>query len=1019
MPTFTRPSHLPLAFILVAGFSAFTAAHVFAQAPADVAWTHMVHATANGPAVQKTGGCNGCPDAGATSVQALTTGDGYVEFIPTLGGRLLAGLGSTYSSATDPALIDFAFNLWPDGGWDIRERSVYRSEGRFSAGDVFRIALQGGQVKYYRNASLVYASTVAPSLPLVLDTTLISAGATITGVRITASSPTPAPASTYAPLTIHTTTLPGGTAGQPYTALLEASGGNGTRTWSIAAGSLPTGLVVAASTGAVGGTPASHGTATFTARVTDGVSTAEQSLQVAIAAASLVMQTTALPNARLNQSYSAAITVTGGTGALTWSLAAGGLPQGLTLNAASGVIAGTPTVSGRREMTIKAMDQGTGETVERAMAIEVVSGQAPSTYEAITDRQTRSKGPLVELGSAGHVFHDPVFGTRLRRVTDGATRPDAPDRSYRTPSATHSNAWSADGRYFYTVSTDGTSLPYAFDAATMTATRLEPTTTGAGGRTLRFFAEPTFSYVTPGLLYGTYNGAGSNLRSVDQYDIETKQYRSLLNLDTLVPGLEGTYAGGLLNSGGATERLVAFFGGTSQDRHMYLVVFDKADPSKRRLVDTLASTVDGAATNILLHFSIHATAIDRSGRFVTIYPTGGDLAAPRSAAPAYVWDLTTNTFTATPLVQTRSGGHDAYGYGVRVNQDCCTSSSWDAAQWQFRSLAKPLVTSDLIAPVLQPKAVYLSDHPSWHNAEPDRLVPFLDATYRYGANTTAWRAWDDEIIAVQTDQPATGGAVWRFAHHRSNVAHDNDPSRISFWYTPRVNVSPDGRWALFTSNWEKTLGTDPRGDAGGAARQDLFLIELRQSAVAAPVTITTTALPSGTAQQLYTATLAATGGSGTFSWSVVGGVLPSGLALNAGTGVIAGTPTQAGTSDIAVRVVDLLDGNAFADRALTITIHPAPLPPASPVVITTTALPDAPRDVYYQTTLLATGGTPPVTWSIVSGALPKGLVLNPTTGVISGVAQDQGMFKFTVSARDGSAQVSQATRALSLKVNRR
>jgi hypothetical protein len=193
-----------------------------------------------------------------------------------------------------------------------------------------------------------------------------------------------------------------------------------------------------------------------------------------------------------------------------------------------------------------------------------------------------------------------------------------------------------------------------------------------------------------------------------------------------------------------------------------------------------------------------------------------------------VWDSLANTFTATPLVVARAGGHDGYGYGYRVNQDCCTASSWDAAQWQLRSLATPLVSTDLIYPVLQPKEVYLADHPSWHNAQPVAMVPFLDANYRYGANTTAWRAWDEEIFAVQTEAAGTGATVWRFAHHRSVVASDVDPSRLSFWYTPRVNVSPDGLWALFTSNWEKTLGTDPRGDVGGAHRQDVFLVELRR-----------------------------------------------------------------------------------------------------------------------------------------------------------------------------------------------
>jgi hypothetical protein len=412
------------------------------------------------------------------------------------------------------------------------------------------------------------------------------------------------------------------------------------------------------------------------------------------------------------------------------------------------------------------------------------------------------------------------------RVTDGAMRPEAPGRSYRTPSGTHTNAWSADGRYFYAVSTDGTVVPFAFDAAAGRASRLQASATGNGGLTLQFFNEPTFSYVTPGIAYGTYRGAGANLRSIDQYDFESGQYSQLLNLDGVVAGLTGTYVGGIGSSAGSMERVFAFFGGTSQDRHFFLVVFDKRKPSNRLLLNTVASTVGGRPTNIPLNFKIHAAAIDRSGRYVTVYPTGTDLQAPRLAAPAYVWDTVTNTFTATPLGSSRSGGHDAYGFAYRINQDCCTRSTWDAAQWQLRSLATPLVTFDLIAPVLSPKEIYLADHPSWHNAQHDRLVPFIDANYRYGTVQSQWRAWDEEIFAVQTDGAGGGGLVWRFAHHRSAVADDLDPSRIGFWYTPRANVSPDGRWALFTSNWEKTLGTDPGGSAGSRARQDVFLVEL-------------------------------------------------------------------------------------------------------------------------------------------------------------------------------------------------
>jgi len=100
-------------------------------------------------------------------------------------------------------------------------------------------------------------------------------------------------------------------------------------------------------------------------------------------------------------------------------------------------------------------------------------------------------------------------------------------------------------------------------------------------------------------------------------------------------------------------------------------------------------------------------------------------------------------------------------------------------------------------------------------------VPVISSTYRYGNNTTPWRAWDDEIIAIDTREG--GGMVYRFAHHRSNAASDTDPTTTYYWYQPIANVSPDGQWVIFTSNWEKTLGTDSREGISG---QDVFVVHL-------------------------------------------------------------------------------------------------------------------------------------------------------------------------------------------------
>jgi len=68
--------------------------------------------------------------------------------------------------------------------------------------------------------------------------------------------------------------------------------------------------------------------------------------------------------------------------------------------------------------------------------------------------------------------------------------------------------------------------------------------------------------------------------------------------------------------------------------------------------------------------------------------------------------------------------------------------------------------------------------------------------------------------------------------------------------------------------------------------------------------VSTTAADFGVVGNVYTSTLAATGGTAPFTWTVTGGVLPAGLLLNAGTGVLGGTPTVAGNSTVVFTVTD-------------------------------------------------------------------------------------------------------------------
>lgn len=162
------------------------------------------------------------------------------------------------------------------------------------------------------------------------------------------------------------------------------------------------------------------------------------------------------------------------------------------------------------------------------------------------------------------------------------------------------------------------------------------------------------------------------------------------------------------------------------------------------------------------------------------------------------------------------------------------------------------------------------------------------------------------------------------------------------------------------------------------------------------VGVGTSTLPYGQAGVAYEQTLAASGGVAPFSWSVLSGALPAGLALTGATGVIAGTPTVTGAADFVVQVTD---GNAkTATASLSITVFPA-------VSITTTAVPDATLGVAYAQTLAATGGTTPYAWTITSGALPAGLTIT-AGGVIAGVPSTAGMSTFIVQVTDALGQTA-------------
>jgi hypothetical protein len=134
-------------------------------------------------------GCDGCFDAGAISQQQISSGTGYIEFTATETGALrYAGLAHAFAPNNQDTL-DFAFRF-QIGIAEVREMGVYRTNVSFISGDVFRIIVAAGTVRYYKNGTPVYTSTAAATYPLVGATALATLYATVTNATIANASPT-------------------------------------------------------------------------------------------------------------------------------------------------------------------------------------------------------------------------------------------------------------------------------------------------------------------------------------------------------------------------------------------------------------------------------------------------------------------------------------------------------------------------------------------------------------------------------------------------------------------------------------------------------------------------------------------------------------------------------------------------------------------------------------------------------------------------------------------------------------
>ena len=197
-------------------------------------------------------------------------------------------------------------------------------------------------------------------------------------------------------------------------------------------------------------------------------------------------------------------------------------------------------------------------------------------------------------------------------------------------------------------------------------------------------------------------------------------------------------------------------------------------------------------------------------------------------------------------------------------------------------------------------------------------------------------------------------------------------------------------------------------DSGSQTAQKPLTFTVTDPAVppVPPVEITTSPLAGATKGAVFSQQLSATGGKPPYTWAVTAGALPSGLSLATATGIISGTPGVSGSFSFTVTATD--SESRTGSKPFSINVA------APPLVVGAVPALETLMGLSFNYQLIASGGTAPFTWSVAPGAVPPGLNVNSTTGLISGTPTTGGLFSFPVTVRD-AASVS-ATTTVQIKV---
>jgi large repetitive protein len=724
------------------------------------------------------------------------------------------------------------------------------------------------------------------------------------------------------PPSIVTNTVPNGTVGVSYSTTIVAGGGSPPYTYSLFSGSLPQGLSLSSS-GLLSGTPTAAGAYTFTVKVTDSVnSTATKTYtNVTIGAPTITVSPATVPAATQNSNYSQTISASGGIAPYTYAVSSGSLPPGMTLNAASGVLSGTPTTYGNFSFTVTATDSSggtgpyTGSTtyslqvnasapvisptslpngtvgVSYSQTISASNGNAPYTFSLFSG----SLPPGLSLTSSGALSGTPTAGGSYSfavKVTDSASNvatqsyagvvvsaptlslsPTTPGAA--TVGASYSQSFSASGGTApYTYAESG-SLPVGVSWNASTAT-LSGTPTQGGSFPI------TIQVTDSSGGSGPYTHAFSETLQVNAASL------------SITPAGNTTFTA---TYGAAYSQSFTGSGGTSP---YSFSVSSGSLPAGVNLSG--GGTLSGTPTQTG-HFSFTVTMTDSS--------TG--TGAPYSTSASYSLTVSAGTIAITP--STLPNGTVAASYSAQL------SASGGIGPYTYSitagSLPAGLTLSSSGALSGTPTAagsfnvtVTATDANSVTGSQ---AYTFSIAAPTLSLSPTSLTLPEATAESTYTQSFTTSGGT---APYQYTVASGALPPGLSLSSSGALTGTPTAAGS-YTFTVKSTDSSTGSGAPFSITRSYSLTVQAPTLSIS-PTTLTNPQQAVAYSQQLSTS-----GGDGSYTYSISAGALPAGLSLST-AGLLSGTSTVNGPFSFTVSVKD--GDNFTAAQSYSVTVSAPSVP---------------------------------------------------------------------------------------------